>query len=404
MRVLFASTQGAGHVGPLVPLADAFRQRGSEVEFLVPPGAEWQVEGRGVRVTSGAAPPAEEVDQLWARFAAASRGEARSIAEREAFAGRCADAMLPVMEGVVKARRPDLVVREPCEYASAVTAIREGIPLVTVAISFSEAEWSVLDFVADILERRGAGMRQALGAAPFLTRFPPALDRSPFPCTVRYRDGVGTGPGTPGTDAVRGGPDDLWPPGPGPHLYVTLGSKAGSMPTAAETFRAILHAVAGIDARVLVTVGRELDPAVLAPVPPNVAVRGWVDQERVLAGCDAVICHGGSGTTYGALRHGIPVGFLPLFADQPANARAVAGAGAGLVPKGMADAEGVPEVGPPLVPAIRAMARALLEDSRYRTAARTVAAEMAELPDVTAVTGMVADWAAGAAMAGCHHG
>lgn len=44
-----------------------------------------------------------------------------------------------------------------------------------------------------------------------------------------------------------------------------------------------------------------------------------------------VLCHGGSGTTFGALELGVPLVVVPLFADQPANGRLVAEAGAGLV-------------------------------------------------------------------------
>lgn len=399
MRVLFTSTAGAGHVGPLVPLADAVRRRGDEVEFLVPPGAEWQVEGRGFEVTTGGAPPAEEMDRLWQRFAEATRAEARRIAEREVFAERCTGAMLPAVAASVARRRPDVVVREPCEYASAVAAVRGGIRLATVAISFSDAEWGVLDFVADVLDRHGAGTRDALGAAPFLTRFPPALDRSPFPCTVRYR--ADTDPRRADRDPR---PGDPWPPGPGPRVYVTLGSRAGGMPGAAPAFRAVLDALEGLDARVLVAVGRGLDPATLAPVPANVAVEAWVDQEHVLARCDAVICHGGSGTTYGALAHGVPVGFLPLFADQPANARAIVRAGAGLLPDGFPDVAGIPEIGSALVPGIRAMAEALLGAPAVRAAARRVGAEMAALRDLDAVASMLAAWGAGAPMQGCEGG
>ena len=403
MRALFASTAGAGHVGPLVPLADALRRQGDEVEFLVPPGAEWQVEGRGFEVTTGGSPPAEEMEQLWQRFAAATRAEARRIAEREVFAERCTGAMLPAVAAAVARRRPDVVVRETCEYASAVAAVREGIRLATVAISFSDAEWSVLDFVADVLDRHGAGTRDALGAAPFLTRFPPALDRSPFPCTVRYR--ADTDPPRADRDPrPTAAPGDPWPAGPGPRVYVTLGSRAGGMPGAAPAFRAVLDALAGLDARVLVAVGRGVDPVTLAPVPANVAVEEWVDQEHVLAGCDAVICHGGSGTTYGALAHGVPVGFLPLFADQPANARAIVRAGAGLLPDGFPDVAGIPEIGPALVPAIRAMAEALLAAPAVRGAARRIGAEMAALRDLDSVASMVAAWGSGAPMRGCEGG
>jgi UDP:flavonoid glycosyltransferase YjiC (YdhE family) len=46
----------------------------------------------------------------------------------------------------------------------------------------------------------------------------------------------------------------------------------------------------------------------------------------------AVVCHGGYGSTLGALRHGVPLVVMPLFSsDQWVNAAAVARAGAGRI-------------------------------------------------------------------------
>ena len=45
----------------------------------------------------------------------------------------------------------------------------------------------------------------------------------------------------------------------------------------------------------------------------------------------AMIAHGGSGSTLTALAWGLPMVLLPLFADQPANARRVDESGAGVL-------------------------------------------------------------------------
>ena len=44
----------------------------------------------------------------------------------------------------------------------------------------------------------------------------------------------------------------------------------------------------------------------------------------------AMVCHGGFGTVRAGLAAGVPLAVLPLFADQPDNARRVAELGAGI--------------------------------------------------------------------------
>ena len=59
------------------------------------------------------------------------------------------------------------------------------------------------------------------------------------------------------------------------------------------------------------TIGRRLDPAALEP-PPNVAVVQYVPQEQLLADCDAMVTHGGSGSLLGAFAFGLPVVLVEL--------------------------------------------------------------------------------------------
>jgi len=56
-----------------------------------------------------------------------------------------------------------------------------------------------------------------------------------------------------------------------------------------------------------------------------------VDQGAELRRASATICHGGSGSVLAALGCAVPMIIIPLFADQPANADALARARAALV-------------------------------------------------------------------------
>ena len=84
----------------------------------------------------------------------------------------------------------------------------------------------------------------------------------------------------------------------------------------------ILTALAEVDATVFTTIGRNNDPTELGPLPANVIVERYVPQADVLPFCDVAVGHGGSGSTLGALAHGLPMLLLPHGADQFENARA----------------------------------------------------------------------------------
>ncbi|MEO5834441.1 MAG: nucleotide disphospho-sugar-binding domain-containing protein, partial [Nakamurella sp.] len=164
---------------------------------------------------------------------------------------------------------------------------------------------------------------KAIFESTYLTLFPEVLDQSPFMDTRRYRLATG--------QPAAGGLPDWWPGNSNPLVYATFGTVAPVMPQMVALCRAVLNAVAGLPVRVLMTVGREFDFAQLGVPPGNVRIERWVDQDEVLAHAALVICHGGAGTTLGALSAGVPVVAFPLFADQAANAACVAVAGAGIM-------------------------------------------------------------------------
>jgi len=92
--------------------------------------------------------------------------------------------------------------------------------------------------------------------------------------------------------------------------------------------------VAGVVAAgfaVVVSTGREGDPAVVAGLPGDVRAERWVDTAEVMATVRAVVCHAGAGTTLAALAAGIPIVAVPLFAEQPLNAERIAAVEAGVV-------------------------------------------------------------------------
>ena len=379
MRVLVASTAGAGHFTPLVTFVDALIARGDDVLLVVPPELESTVVAAGYPHRLGGSPPADELAAIWDRVPNVSSDEMAVLVNREIFGRLDTAAMLPAHQAACREWRPDLVLREPCEYGSAIAAERQGIPHAQVAISLSSVEASSIGLVAPAIEPYGAHVVDRLRESPYLTRFPASIDPSPFARTLRYRDG----------DPQRGQAlPNWWAGDDAPLVYVTFGSVTGGLPIAEAAYRSALQAVADLPARVLLTVGRAVAVGDLGPLPANVHAEAWVPQADVLAEAAAVVCHGGSGTTLGALAAGVPVVMVPMFADQPANARRVADLGAGIVVEpggGGSPVATMGRLGPGDVPRLRAAIETVLADEAYRQAAVAVADELRAQPSVDAL-------------------
>ena len=252
---------------------------------------------------------------------------------QELFIGLDARAALPGMLAAVEDWRPDLIVRETCEFASCVAAERFDVPLAQVGIHLdarTDADPRLLAIAAPAL--RGARPR---GRRRHRTR--PVLTCSAFgdaPARVhRFRASNGTRRRTRATSSTS--------PSARRHPRRTLPEP---LPRRDRGARGL---------PVLLTIGDRRDPAELGPLPRRVRVERWVDQDEVMPRAAAVVGHGGSGSTLTALAAGVPLALIPLFVDGPENARRVADAGAGLV---VEDAT-----------ATRHCRRDLLDDSSYAT-------------------------------------
>ena len=84
---------------------------------------------------------------------------------------------------------------------------------------------------------------------------------------------------------------------------------------------AILEGLRDEPITLIMTTGRDQDPAAFGPQPPNVHLERYVPQSLLFPRCDLVVTHGGSGTVMTALDHGLPMVIVPVSADQPDNAR-----------------------------------------------------------------------------------
>lgn len=376
VRVLFSTTAGAGHFGPMIPVARACVDSGHDVAVAAPASFADHVREAGfVHLTFPDAPP-DVMAAVFGRVPDLSREEGNALVIAEVFGRLDAQAALPTMLQIVSDWRPDLVVRDPAEFAAAAAAERAGVPQGQVAISLGhlfEAFAAILDeplreleALAGLATHRGSDV---LLSTPTLTSVPASLDGPEDSGggrqVWRYRVPVqSSGPAVPGQ----------WGDPEHPLLYVSFGSIAGALRRFDEVYRQVLEGLADLPVRVLMTTGATLDPASLGPAPANACVRSWWPQEAAMPETALIIGHGGFGTTMTAVRAGVPQIVIPLFSsDQFVNAERIHAAGAGLqLPRGLDDVASVP-----------AAVEDVLSGAHYAAAARNLAGEIAALPDVS---------------------
>jgi MGT family glycosyltransferase len=97
-----------------------------------------------------------------------------------------------------------------------------------------------------------------------------------------------------------------------------------------DFYKMCLASFGGGDWRAVMSVGRKIDLAALAPVPRNFHVASHVAQLNVLSEADVFVSHGGLNSTMESLFYGVPLVVIPSIREQRLTARRVRDLGLGL--------------------------------------------------------------------------
>ena len=365
MKVLVVSVPALGHLNPLIPLVKALLAGGDQV--VVASGVD-------VAATAKAA---------GAEFFAAGQGEDAWMDQlRQRTRGAPGDGIAPerilhyfvpsafgeigaadMIDDVLECGRqlgPDLVVFENLALAGPLAADLLGVPGVNHLLG-PLTDHGVFELANDAVSPlwRSFG-RDAPGHAGVYRDLtigicPPSLERFQVPSGEVLSLRPAPLPIAPATRSSR------------PLVHVTFGTFFNYN---LDIFRPVLEGLADEPIDVVVTVGADGDPAALAPIAANARVERFIPQAELLPRCDAVVHHGGAGTTFGALAHGLPQLVIPQGADNFAHAAMVEHAGEAVVLlPGHATAS-----------AVRDGVRRILADPTYADAARRTADEIAAMP------------------------
>lgn len=369
--MLVSFVGGTGHFLPLAPLARAAAAAGDRVlvtgqSAMLPVVADagFIAADSGGRTLADptARRPLLPVDRA-----------TESAVIADVFAGRLARTRAARLIEIGRSWRPEVILHDEVDFGAAIAAEVLGVPRVELVVLPAGGTIDRGRLMVS-LAQTGAVFGRPAGPEPA------ALTIEPAPAGFRSPEDPLTGPvhrirpaaletpsggPAPATDRLLGWLDQ-WPDRP--VLWCTLGTIFHQ--ESGDLFARMMTGLGRLDASVVVTVGRELDPVELGPTPPHMRVERFVPQQFLLARCDLLVCHAGSGSMLGALAFGVPMLLFPMGADQPANADRCVDLGVGTVLDPLTATPGQ----------IAEAARTLLTDPRFRTAVEPWRAACAALP------------------------
>jgi UDP-N-acetylglucosamine:LPS N-acetylglucosamine transferase len=365
MKVLVVSVPGSGHLNPLFPLIEALIGGGDQVVVATGADNAETVRRRGASFYQAGGGEMGWFGQLQARIRGAPGDGLRPDRINQYFVPRlfCEIGAADMIDDVLACGRdlaPDLVMFETYSFAAPLAADLLGVPSVHHLLGpIPEPEVLELanDAVSPMWRSFGRDVPGHAGVYRDLTVeiCPPSLESLEVPSGERM--------------SIRPAPlpEAATAPTERPLIYITLGTFFNAN---LDIFRAALAGLASEPVEVVVTVGTNQDPDELGPAPSNARVERFIPQASLLPTCAAVVHHGGAGTTFGALAHGLPQVVIPQGADNFIMATMLERAG-------LAD---VLQPGEDSSDRIRDRVRRILEEPEYARAARRIAAEIAAMP------------------------
>jgi UDP:flavonoid glycosyltransferase YjiC (YdhE family) len=135
--MLFSSTAGAGHFGPMIPIAHACAAAGHAVAVAAPASFGGSVAKAGLAHLPLPDVPSDQVGAVYNRLPSLPREEANRVVVAEVFGRLDAQTSLTTLLTVIREWRPDVVIRDPAEFGALVAAERFGLPQVRSPLTWA---------------------------------------------------------------------------------------------------------------------------------------------------------------------------------------------------------------------------------------------------------------------------
>lgn len=381
------SFKGTGHLNPLIALSRQLVTRGHRVTFFLNSEAENQILSNGLEfIPIGGPMGSPRARKPSGSIAALLYRIRRTAGEMEMF---LSEAPLALARAGV-----DVLIVDELALAGPTIAEMMGTPYFVISYSVphnfgwsaprqiapktsllarvqsSLLEVSVLRMKGPVRRRldrfrRGVGLgpirdrKTAFPELAHITQLAECLDfpRTDLPPTFHY-----TGPFL--DEVGRPSIDFPWEKLDGrPLVYASLGTTLKSAPA---TFHMIAEACDGLHVQLVISLGGRRKLEDFQGMPGNPLVLRDAPQLELLKRAEVVITHAGSNTVFETLMQGKPMVAIPNAFDQPTIAARLAWLGAAVVvPSGKVSTQ-----------RLRSALSMLLDDPRYRRAAREIQARL----------------------------
>jgi MGT family glycosyltransferase len=343
---VFLNMPAYGHVNPTFAVAQELVNRGQKVIYYLPETFRETVLATGAEF--------RPYDSLMKQLQLPSAMQQRGAALPLMMAQECRH-VLPQVLDRIHADQPDVIVYEAwCLWARIVVqvlqkpavslrptyAMNEHFNMLSLRAQFSDQHFLPMSNMREMVGKMQADMKEVCEVyhvPPFdwisaftqaealnIVFLPKAFQPEAESFDERY---LFVGPSILSRHEATDFPLEKLT-GERPLLYISLGSTFTNHP---QFFKDCFEAFSEQDWQVVLSRGRQLDPAALGPVPDNFLVAPYVPQLAILPRTSVFITHCGMNSTMESLFYGVPMVTVPQQPEQAMTARRVAEMGLGIL-------------------------------------------------------------------------
>jgi zeaxanthin glucosyltransferase len=345
MKIGFICPNIPGHLNPMTALARHLQARNHEVVFLYSPSAN------GLPSI-----PGDKSDDMNANRPEMSKLEGESaLAFYCGVAARETEVIFKSLPKMVETTGIEALIIDPIQFCVELGALKLGIPYITVSTAlyldyFGYTPFAVYDWPHETTPEALARNREGIvkfarfiyndGTKAYakeagvkidwddpswvfsklasITQIPKEFDfENPLlPPQFHYTGPFHDGKGRPKVefpwDRLTGEP----------LIYASMGTLMNGR---ADVFRTIVDGVARHkDTQLVLSIGDQLDPKQIGPVPGNAIIVNQAPQLEVLKRASVCVTHAGLNTVLESLAQGVPQVGIPITFDQPGVATRIA--------------------------------------------------------------------------------